>query len=289
MTRKPTKGSQAARERAGALLLPVAVAVPVLRRRAWRAFYQLLAVAEPDAFALMNYGFHGPAVPPVPPLDAALEAERCAYQLYHRVAAAVDLAGREVLDIGCGRGGGTAYLARMLGAGQVVGLDLAPAAVRRCRRRYPDADLRFQTGDALALPFPDASFDAVINVESAFCYPSRARFYAEVRRVLRDGGHFLYADIFDRRRVRAFEAALGRAGFVIESGASINDGVIAACDRDAGRRRALVDRLCGSRTTRAIAYNFVALPDSFIYRRLASGRRQYRVYRLRANEARDGH
>jgi ubiquinone/menaquinone biosynthesis C-methylase UbiE len=43
-------------------------------------------------------------------------------------------------------------------------------------------------GDAENLPFPQVSFDAVINVESAHCYGSIERFLAEVHRVLRPGG-----------------------------------------------------------------------------------------------------
>lgn len=281
MKHSPTNPASPARDWAAVLLLPIAFAIPALRRRAWRSFYQLFASADPDAFALMNYGYAGETQPP---LDPDQEHERYAYQLYHRVAAAVDLSDRDVLEVGCGRGGGTAYLARRFGPRLVVGIDLAPAAIRLCRERHRGDNLRFEIGDAMALPFPDASFDAVVNVESAFCYPSRAGFYAEVRRVLRDGGHFLYADIFDRGQVGRIETALQRAGFALVEAASINDEVIAACDRDTDRRRALIDRLCRSRLTRTIAYNFAAIPGHFIYRRLAAGRRQYRAYCLRALE-----
>ena len=47
-------------------------------------------------------------------------------------------------------------------------------------------------GDAQDLPFPDESFDAVINVEASHIYPNFERFLGEVARVLRPGGHFLY-------------------------------------------------------------------------------------------------
>ena len=49
-------------------------------------------------------------------------------------------------------------------------------------------------GNAESLPFADESFDAVINVEASHGYPDFPRFLAEVARVLRPGGHFLYAD-----------------------------------------------------------------------------------------------
>ena len=53
-------------------------------------------------------------------------------------------------------------------------------------------------GDAQNLPFPDESFDAVINVEASHIYPNFERFLGEVARVLRPGGHFLYADFRNR-------------------------------------------------------------------------------------------
>jgi fatty-acid O-methyltransferase len=56
------------------------------------------------------------------------------------------------------------------------------------------AGLDFVQGDAQNLHFPDQSFDAVINVEGSHIYPNFERFLGEVARVLRPGGHFLYAD-----------------------------------------------------------------------------------------------
>ena len=66
---------------------------------------------------------------------------------------------------------------------------------RARRREHARPGLRFVQGDAEALPFGDASFDAVLNVESAHWYPDVARFLAEVFRVLRPGGFLLLADV----------------------------------------------------------------------------------------------
>ena len=66
-------------------------------------------------------------------------------------------------------------------------------------------------GDAQNLPFPDESFDAVINVEASHQYPDFPRFLAEVARVLRPGGHFLYTDSRRAPVVAEWEAALAAA------------------------------------------------------------------------------
>jgi ubiquinone/menaquinone biosynthesis C-methylase UbiE len=57
----------------------------------------------------------------------------------------------------------------------------------------------FVHGDAQSLPFADESFDVVINIEASHGYPDFPRFLAEVARVLRPGGRFLYADVLLRQ------------------------------------------------------------------------------------------
>jgi ubiquinone/menaquinone biosynthesis C-methylase UbiE len=66
-------------------------------------------------------------------------------------------------------------------------------------------------GDAQNLPFPDQSFEAVINVEASHQYPDFPRFLKEVARVLRPGGHFLYTDSRRAPVVAEWEAALANA------------------------------------------------------------------------------
>ena len=69
----------------------------------------------------------------------------------------------------------------------------------------------FIEGSAEDLPFPDESFDAVINIESSHTYPNFSRFLAEVARALRPGGHFLYTDVRNTPDIAAREAALAHA------------------------------------------------------------------------------
>jgi ubiquinone/menaquinone biosynthesis C-methylase UbiE len=68
--------------------------------------------------------------------------------------------------------------------------------------------LDFVQGDAQNLPFPDESFDAVVNVEASHQYPDFPGFLAEVTRVLRPGGHFLYTDSRRNPVVAEWETAL---------------------------------------------------------------------------------
>ena len=104
---------------------------------------------------------------------------------YHFVAPLV--AGREVLDIACGEGYGSALIARH--AARVTGADIAPAAIAHARTRYAARpNLDFREADCAALPFADASFDVVVSFETLEHIAPQDAFLDEVRRVLRPGG-----------------------------------------------------------------------------------------------------
>lgn len=94
-----------------------------------------------------------------------------------------DGSGRMVLDAGCGTG----FFARALEARnfRVTGIDLAWEMLGRARE---DVDARVIFGDVRVLPFPDATFDAVVSVEVVRYLRDAERAIAEYRRVLRPGG-----------------------------------------------------------------------------------------------------
>ncbi len=165
---------------------------PRLEKALWRGFYELASLRRRDVGAtMMNYGY---APLEGPDADPSSGEDRFGRRLYAVVAGAGDLAGKTVLDVGCGRGGGTAIVFERFAPRSLTGLDLATSAVQRCRARYGRAGLTFVAGDAEALPFADGTFDAVLSVESSHCYPNVDRFLHEVARVLAPGGQMLFAD-----------------------------------------------------------------------------------------------
>ena len=176
------------------------------------------------------------------PLEAPDEPNRYSIQLYHRTASQVDLSSKQVLEVGCGHGGGASYLTRTLKPASYTGLDLNPAGVAFCRERHKLAGLDFVQGDAENLPFPDQSFDAVVNVESSLYYPRFPRFLAEVARVLRPQGHFLYTDIRYREQIADWEAALANAPMAMLSHRVINAEVIREWSKIRSSGRHVFDR-----------------------------------------------
>lgn len=96
--------------------------------------------------------------------------------------------GVRLLDVACGPGDASAAAA-VRGA-QVTGLDFASAMVEQASRFNPD--VAFRTGDAEALPFEDASFDAVVINFGILHFADPDRAIAEASRVLRSGGRFAF-------------------------------------------------------------------------------------------------
>jgi len=96
-------------------------------------------------------------------------------------------AGQAVLDVACGTGIVARTAADRLGAtGRVVGLDLNEAMLTVGRRLRPD--IEWQQGDAVALPFPDGSFDTVLCQMALMFFPDRAKALREMRRVVTADG-----------------------------------------------------------------------------------------------------
>ncbi len=97
-------------------------------------------------------------------------------------------AGQRVLDVACGSGNAALIAARRYC--DVVGIDFVPALVERAkvRAQAEGSQVRFQTGDAQALDFPDASFDFVMSTFGVMFAPNQEQAAAELLRVCRPGG-----------------------------------------------------------------------------------------------------
>ncbi|WP_405488910.1 SAM-dependent methyltransferase [Nocardia sp. NBC_00511] len=106
------------------------------------------------------------------------------------------------LDVGFGYGDQDFLWAREFGPKQIIGMNIATEQIEIATRRAAELGLsdriRFEYGSAVDLPRPDASCTKVTALESAFHFPSRAKFFAEAHRVLEPGGKLVTADITAR-------------------------------------------------------------------------------------------
>ncbi len=260
---------------------------PDVRRSGWKLLYQFMAFKNRDAdWAFMNYGLIDldPQAKP-PHLSPADEKDRYCIQLYHHVTSAIDLTGRDVLEVGCGRGGGCSFMARYLQPRSVVGVDISERAIHICNKFHAGPRLTFFRGDAESLPFDDGAVDAVVNVESSHCYGSMPRFLSEVHRVLRPGGYFLFADLRDRNDVGRLREQMEASHMQIIKGQTITDGILAALDQDSERKKRFV-RQKAPRILRGAFQEFAGLRGTRLYEEFRSGRAQYLSLVLRKTSPR---
>ncbi|BAZ13579.1 gamma-tocopherol methyltransferase [Calothrix sp. NIES-4071] len=96
-----------------------------------------------------------------------------------------------ILDVGCGIGGSSLYLAGKYNA-NVTGITLSPVQANRAKQRAAEFGLsnrtNFLLADALNMPFADNSFDLIWSLESGEHMPDKVKFLQECYRVLKPGG-----------------------------------------------------------------------------------------------------
>ena len=107
--------------------------------------------------------------------------------------------GATIVDIGCGAGMDLLLAAKAVGAeGRSIGVDMTEAMANRARtgaRTLGLNHVEVRIGDALDLPVDSSSVDFVMSNGVLNLTPDKQQAFSEVFRVLRPGGHFLYADI----------------------------------------------------------------------------------------------
>jgi ubiquinone/menaquinone biosynthesis C-methylase UbiE len=230
----------------------------------------------------LNYGY----VPDGSPSFARAEVpnayfNRASVRLMLEVIADASIDGRDVLDVGCGRGGMVHVLCEFLSPAKVCAVDLSSAAIAFCRHahKYPVAE--FSEGDAERLSYPANSFDVVTNVESSSCYPNIFSFYREVFRVLRPGGRFLYTDCLPAGRMQEAIAYLSSLSFEIEQDRDITANVLLSCDQVAAARSAAYS----AAQQGGELDNFLGAPGTPNYEYMRAGLRVYRILKVRKPEA----
>jgi ubiquinone/menaquinone biosynthesis C-methylase UbiE len=103
-------------------------------------------------------------------------------------------AGGRVLEVGCGRGVAMPALARLLGPARLAGLDLDADLLEEARARADAAGIAVELvpGDVRHMPFPEGSFDLVVDFGTCYHIAGAAQALAEIARVLGPGGLFVH-------------------------------------------------------------------------------------------------
>ncbi|ART70619.1 methyltransferase type 11 [Mycobacterium dioxanotrophicus] len=127
------------------------------------------------------------------PIRAAHQHHREA--AWFRRLAGGGLAGKHVLEVGCGRGVGAEVILDRLGAAQVSAFDLDETMVELARRRLHGRPVSLSVGDACDIAQPAQSMDAVVDFGIIHHVPDWPQAIAEMARVMRPGGLLLFEEV----------------------------------------------------------------------------------------------
>ncbi|HYM23870.1 MAG TPA: class I SAM-dependent methyltransferase [Vicinamibacterales bacterium] len=236
-------------------------------------FYDAVARKRPDQ-PFLNYGFdeseHAAEAPDLP---------RACRRLYETILQSFPSDARSVVEIGCGRGGGAEFLLSGRPALAYAGFDLSHEHVSLCRRRFASRrHTNFAQANAAALPAIGGRLDAAFSIEAAQHFDRPDLFYQEVARLLRPGGTFLLASLWQP----ALEptALLESAGLRIVDRRDITANVVASLARTSGLREALVDSLEMAERFRPHLLSWAGVRGTPSFDCLASRALIYLSYRL---------
>ena len=237
--------------------------------RMWRWWYQRLAKAKAwGEFGFMNYGFIDDNPPELEPED---ESDRLFIQLYHMNIRDVELTGKQVLEVGSGRGGGASWIAKTYAPAQLTGLDYSAAAVKLCNRMYGlQENLNYVEGNAMKLPFDDESFDVLYNVESSHCYSDMEGFIHEAYRVLKPGGYFAWTDFRDEKTMNSIREMFDQTKFEKLKDTDITQEVIQALDEISEQKKSRIEKGTGKIIRRSFE-TFAGVKGTPVYEAFVKG------------------
>jgi ubiquinone/menaquinone biosynthesis C-methylase UbiE len=261
-------------------LIESILARPYFRQKLWQWWYPYFTrKVKSKGIDFLNYAFE--TDPPMRiGLEVSDEQNRPNIQLYHHIASYTDFKGKKVFEVSCGHGGGASYLTRYLKPAEYIAMDLNPAAIDYCRGRHNVPELKFMVGDAMNLPFTDESFDIVINVEASHCYPSFSQFLKEVARVLKPGGHLVYADLRYESGVEEWMKDLfSQSALHVNQMRLINPEIIRGMELNTPRYTQMVKE-CLPSYWHKLVLDFAGVKDSRLYHDAQSGELTYRSLHL---------
>jgi len=257
-----------------------------MRKPLWRFFHRIIHSRDrKHQIRFMNYGYVDEELSKNPiNLEEEDAVERFSVNMYHQNVQEVDLAGRDVLEVGCGRGGGASYISRYMKPKTYIGLDLNQKVVKACNKTFDTPGLSFVQGCADDLPFDDEKFDAVVNVESSRCYPDVLGFLHEVYRVLKPGGHLLFSDMRYKEDFPTLQKQFDEAGFKKLVEKDILPNVVASLEKDNERKQEWIREKAGAKFLYKTYEEFAGTVGSQRYQLFKDGRMGYTHFVLQKPE-----
>ncbi len=264
--------------------------IQTFKRFAWfkrfnaKITYELLAKNIPaEDWHFMNYGYTPNSSEGQLDLPNDPKIQKYSLQMYHYLAAKADLQGKQVLEIGSGRGGGAKHVANFFKPVSYTGLDIATSAVDLANRIHHVMGLKFIQGSAESIPLPDSSIDVVLNVESCHGYGCVDTFLKEVRRVLKPGGRLLIVDFRNcPENMKIFETQIKNSGLRELSKEDITLNVVQSIEAEDESKKERIKKMIPARWQK-LFNEFAGVVGSRFYETLKNGTRPYYRFVLEKN------
>ena len=222
------------------------------------------------------------------------EIEKFSLQLYRKNISAVPggLAGKDIADVSCGKGGGIRMLSELGAVGDkaeprtTVGMDFSPVNISECKENYTSegkrrpAGLSFQQGSATHMPFADGSKDVIVSVEASHCYPSKLQFLKEAHRSLKPDGRLCIIDFMRDFQYDDYKRWIEEAGLVLERDESVTKEVLRASAKVSAEKEAIIEERSPF-YMKYFARRFFNTADSVTFNKFASGVYDYRWFTIR--------
>lgn len=215
-----------------------------IRKPLWRLWHNLIIKFDGKKIenTFLNYGYSGDENEFKHfSLNKKDEKFKYSIQLYAHTARHHSFENTDVLEVGSGRGGGASFLSRYFKPNSYTAMDINAKTVKFCNNYHKVKGLKFIQGEAEKLPFENEKFDAVVNVESARCYGNIPQFFSEVKRVLKPGGKFLFADMIKPEDYAQIIKDMENAGFKTIEIKDILPNVVQALKYDSEQRSNSID------------------------------------------------
>ncbi|MFN7261933.1 MAG: class I SAM-dependent methyltransferase [Cyclobacteriaceae bacterium] len=265
--------------------------IQIFKRFAWfkrfnaKVTYELLAKNIPAKdWHFMNYGYTPNSSEPGLELPNDPKIQKYSLQMYHYLAAKTDLAGKQVLEIGSGRGGGAKHVASHFKPASYTGLDIAASAVDLANKIHKVPGLKFIQGSAEKIPLASNSIDVVLNVESSHGYGNVDTFLSEVKRVLKPGGKLLMVDFRNSvETMTIFQNQIKNSGLQQLSQDDITPNVVESIEAEDDSKKERIKKLIPARWQK-LFNEFAGVVGSRFYETLKNGTRPYYRFVLTKNQ-----
>lgn len=255
---------------------------PKMRIAMWRWMYNLFAARIRNKnWRFMNFGYAYPEGEQISiPMLEEDRTDKYSWQLYeHMIRQHAPTHESAVLEVGSGRGGACYLTHKYFKPAMVTGVDLSDKAVEFCKSTYEGVGLTYLVGEASHLPLPDGVYDIVMNAESSHAYPDFEGFLAEVKRVLKPGGHFMTTDNRKAELVDIWKSKLADSGMAIVFEADITERVLQSLDEQEERKEQLIREHVPSFFKKQFR-EFAGMKGSVMYNDFKNRNRIYKTFIL---------